>query len=82
MTDAEVDRYLNTPRGRVELQLWMFSYNIRHDWPQRLAWWIAFHLPRKIALLAFVRVAAASGEGPDKLTYDSMYKHWERTGKQ
>jgi hypothetical protein len=78
MAEAEVDRYLNTHRGRIELQLWMFSYNLRHRWPEQFWWWIAFHLPRKVALFAMVRVAAASGKGPDELTFDSMYKHWER----
>lgn len=78
MSDVQVDWYLNTPRGRIELQLWMFSYNVRHRWPERLAWWLAWRLPRKVALLAFVRVAAASGKGPDELTFDGMCKHWER----
>ena len=38
-----------------------------------LAWW----LPRKVALFAFVRVAAASGDDPSDITFESAYKAWE-----
>jgi hypothetical protein len=34
-------------------------------------------LPRRVALLAFVRVCAATGDGPASITYDSAYKAWE-----
>lgn len=48
-----------------------------HDWlRERLPWWIAFHLPRKVALFAFVRVYGVIGEcGPD---YARVYAAWER----
>ncbi len=49
-----------------------FKENI--EW---LAWKAAFALPRKVALLAFVRVAAASGQGPSDITYEGAYKAWE-----
>lgn len=45
--------------------------------PNRLAWRLAWLLPRKVALLAFVRVCAATGEGPSDVTYESAYKAWE-----
>lgn len=42
-----------------------------------LPWWIAWKLPRKIALLAFVRVCSATCQAPDDITYESAYKAWE-----
>ena len=38
--------------------------------------WIAWHLPRKVALWAFIRVYAKDGEapGPD---YKRIYDAWE-----
>lgn len=44
---------------------------------EALRWRIAGWLPRRIALLAFVRVCAASGDGPSDITYESAYKAWE-----
>jgi len=43
--------------------------------------WIAWRLPRRIALWAFIRVYAADGQspGPD---YERVYKHWERPPRQ
>jgi hypothetical protein len=44
--------------------------------PERLAWWVAWQLPRRVALFAFVRVYAVLGEcGPD---YARVYDAWER----
>jgi hypothetical protein len=41
--------------------------------PDRIAWWLAWRLPRRVAL--FVRVYAALGEcGPD---YARVYEAWE-----
>ena len=43
--------------------------------PDRVTWWLAWKLPRKVALYAFVRVYGAWGEcGPD---YDHVYRAWE-----
>lgn len=38
--------------------------------------WVAWHLPHRIALWAFIRVYAADGSapGPD---YQRIYNHWE-----
>lgn len=45
------------------------------EWPEKVAWWLAWRLPRKVALLAFVRVYAVLGEcGPD---YERAHKRWE-----
>ncbi len=47
-----------------------------HRLPDRLAWKCAWWLPRRVALLAFVRVYSAWGElGPD---YDPVCRSWER----
>ena len=46
-----------------------------HGLPDRIAWHVAWLLPRQVALYAFVRVYGAWGElGPD---YDHVYKAWE-----
>lgn len=43
--------------------------------PERLCWHLAWWLPRRIALFAFVRVYSAwGGCGPD---YEPVYKSWE-----
>ena len=55
---------------------WLFRYRCsrwREDLPMRLAWM----LPRKVALWAFIRVMAATGDNPADITYDSAYKAWE-----
>jgi len=40
--------------------------------------WVAWALPRRIALWAFIRVViSASGDSPSEITYDSAYKAWE-----
>jgi len=42
--------------------------------PEKIAWWLAYRLPRKVALLAFVRVYATLGEcGKD---YELAYRNW------
>jgi hypothetical protein len=45
--------------------------------PEKIAWWLAYKLPRKVALMAFVRVCAGTGENPDDITYAKSYKAWE-----
>lgn len=53
---------------------WILKYWAKRQ-PDRCAWWVANHLPRRIALLTFVRVYSAWGEcGPD---YEHVYKAWE-----
>lgn len=43
----------------------------------KLSWWIAQRLPKQVALYAFVRVHALSGEGPSyDGEYSQAYKRW------
>ena len=49
---------------------------VRWWFSETLPWWIAWRLPRKVALLAFVRVYGVLGEcGPD---YKAAYDAWEQ----
>lgn len=44
---------------------WRFCFRVwRHETAETLRWRIAWWLPRSIALLAFVRVSACTGEAP------------------
>lgn len=74
--------YLNTLRGQCEIKLWSYTYKVKHDLPDRFWFWLAFHLPRHLILMALVRIAAGTlrdeDGGPDSLTYDRMYKRWEK----
>lgn len=51
---------------------------LKHWWarlPDRLARWVAWHLPAQVALHAFVRVYGSWGEcGPD---YEPVSRAWE-----
>lgn len=51
---------------------------LRHWFTNTLPWDIAWALPRKVALMAFVRVyvAASDGNGPHD-EYVRVYKSWE-----
>lgn len=77
MTNAE---YRLTLRDRIEM--W-WKYEVRYQLPHNIAWWIAFHLPRKVALLTLVRVASGASSGkygntnPDQLTYSVMYTRFD-----
>lgn len=53
-------------------------YDLHKIWTDELPMWIAWRLPRRVVLWAFVRVAAASGKGPSELTYESMHQYWEQ----
>lgn len=50
----------------------------RHDTAEVIRWRIAYCLPRSVALLAFVRVASATGEDPDEIRFASAYRAWEK----
>lgn len=55
------------------------SFSLRLWWAERreaLRWRIAYLLPRNVALIAFVRVCAATGDCPNHITYDSAYDAW------
>lgn len=50
----------------------------RHFEPDNLRWRVARLIPRKIALLVFVRVFAEGDPGPDYLdVYERIYRAWE-----
>ncbi len=47
---------------------------LRHWVEETLPWWIAYRLPRRVALFALVRVYAVLGTcGPD---YRAVYERW------
>lgn len=59
-------------------------WNVRVYYPSRVRWYLkealpwklALWLPRKVALMAFVRVYAVTGEcGPE---YERVLNEWER----
>ena len=69
-----------TLRWQVGYRWWL----VRHAYPARLRWYwhetlprkIACWLPRKVALLAFIRVYAVTGEcGPE---FSVICDAWER----
>jgi hypothetical protein len=69
-----------TLRWQVGYRWWLVRHyapaRLRWHWHETLPWMIAMRLPRKIALLAFVRVYAATGEcGPE---YARICHAWER----
>lgn len=48
-----------------------------HSWKNKITWWIAFHLPVRVLLWAFVRASSMDGNGPDpsyKRIYDLIVK--------
>lgn len=52
---------------------WRLTRRWRRD---EIAWWIAFWMPRSIALFCFVRVYASTGDcGPE---YARIYDAWEQ----
>lgn len=68
-----------TGAGRGEVVRVPFACRLwLHETADRMRWRIAYLLPRSIALLAFVRVASASGDGPSDVTYVSAYRAWEK----
>jgi len=44
-----------------------------HSLKNKITWWIAFHLPPRILLWAFVRACSLEGNGPGK-DYERIYK--------
>lgn len=66
------------------MSYWWFCVRLWfRERPEKLAWWVARHLPRRVALLAFVRVMGEASSisfptaHPDELTYSQVYKAWE-----
>lgn len=67
---------------RETLGYWRFLFRLwRHETADKLRWKIAWMLPRRIALLAFVRVYAQSGDAPGP-EYERAYKEWEAGGRR
>ena len=61
-------------------RLWTPGWYLSGWWhwvKESVPMWLAFRLPRKVALWAFIRVTAATGENPDLVTYRSAYDAWE-----
>lgn len=59
----------------LRFRVWLLQYATRRFFSQTLPFWLAYRVPRKLALLVFVRVYAVLGElGPD---YERVYKAWE-----
>lgn len=71
MTPSESDELV--PAWRVNL--WLLRARLRNV-PDAAAWWIARHLPRKIALYAFMRVYAVTNGVT--ATYPEVYRAWEQ----
>jgi hypothetical protein len=44
---------------------------------EAFCWWLAYQVPRKVALLVFVRVCSATQLAPDEITYEGAYKAFE-----
>jgi hypothetical protein len=55
-----------------------------HSLKNKITWWIAFHLPPRILLWAFVRAASMDKLGPDssyKRIYDNIVKKYNLKGE-
>ncbi len=53
---------------RFALHLWL------HDVLDRLSWWLAYRIPRDVALLVFVRVYTAGNREAPGPEYERAYK--------
>ena len=45
--------------------------------PEKIAWWVACHLPRKVAYLAFIRVYAAGWSETPGCEFQRVCDRWE-----
>lgn len=61
-------------------RLWTPGWGLRDWWywfsREGLPAWVAFHLPRRVALWAFIRVYAADGSAPGE-EYRRVHDAWE-----
>ena len=84
MTVRDEHWYLNTVAGRVALRWYSARLFLRHSLPHRVAWAIAWRLPRRVVNLAAVRVWSAattgewSGEDATRVTLDEALRRWEK----
>lgn len=62
-------------------QIWTPGWGPRHwarnVWREKLPMWVAWMLPHQVALWAFIRVYAATGDAPGP-EYTRAYQHWEQ----
>lgn len=81
--DWKEEYYQYHPIGRLEIKWWEAKNTIRRA-PEKISWWVAWHMPRRVALFVLVRLASAASsdtfgnQSPDQLTYPQIYKRWER----
>jgi hypothetical protein len=66
-----------TLRERLRCEWWWWTMVRRRELVEVLCWRLAWLLPRRIALLVFVRVYAATGDAPTD-DYAKVYKAWEQ----
>jgi hypothetical protein len=55
-----------------------------HSLKNKITWWVAFYLPPRILLWAFVRANSLDGNGPDasyKRIYDLIVKKYNLKGE-
>ena len=71
---------MTKPEPALRRLKWWWQKSER--WPERIAIWIAWRLPKKVALWAMIRVAAHATTGkwghihPGLLTYGDMHDRW------
>lgn len=56
-------------------------YWLRRLFTERIPMWIAYRLPPRVALWAFVRVSASAMLSPDETTYVVAHTAWTREHK-
>ena len=62
-------------------RIWTKGFGPRDWWywfkNEGFPWWVAFHIPHRIALFTFIRVYAKDGQAPGP-EYTRVYNAWER----
>lgn len=66
-----------TLRERLSIQVDLKRYDVRRFFEEGIWRRIAFKLPHKLALWAFIRVCGNAGTAPDDTTYPVAYEAWE-----
>lgn len=57
---------------------WWFNVRLwKAETTEKAVRWLAWALPRDVALWCFVRVCAASGLEHDAIAFEKVYKAWE-----
>jgi hypothetical protein len=68
---------MTTSERMDDIKFWWWLHVRRKFTLEALQWKLAWLLPRKVALLAFVRVYAASTSEAPHDEYARVYKAWE-----